>query len=123
MNMVDKSIGEFMARFPAELRANSVFIFTSDHGEYGSSHGLQGKGGTVYEEGIRVPLIVRDLTNGFAQEVITTRKQLCSSVDLLPMIVTMGCGGTGWMTGNSNYQQLYGNRLNLLSILRSNAAN
>jgi len=123
LGMVDSAIGQFMDSIPEAVRDNAIFIFTSDHGEYGSSHGLQGKGGTVYEEGIRVPLIVRDLTNGFAQEAITTRKQLCSSVDLLPMIVTMGCGGTGWMTENSDYQQLYGNRWDLLSILRSNAAN
>jgi uncharacterized sulfatase len=44
------------------------------------------------------------------------RNQLTSSVDLLPMIVSMGCNGTGWMTGD--YQQLYGNRCDLLKILR-----
>jgi len=47
------------------------------------------------------------------------RTQLTSSVDLLPMIVTMGNGGsTAWMSGNE-YQQLYGNgkRWDLLSIL------
>lgn len=120
MGLVDKAIGLFMNNIPESVRQNAVFIFTSDHGEYGSSHGLQGKGGTVYEEGIRVPLIVRDLTNGFAQQTTVTRKQLVSSVDLLPMIVTMGYGGTGWRTGNSDYQQLYGNRLNLLGIVGSN---
>jgi len=48
-----------MESISEEVRQNTIFIFTSDHGEYGSSHGLQGKGGTVYDEGIRVPLIVR----------------------------------------------------------------
>ena len=38
------------------------------------------------------------------------------------MIVTMGCGGTGWMTGNSNYNQLYGSRCDLLNILGNPAA-
>jgi len=50
------------------------------------------------------------------------RPQLTSSVDLLRMIVTMGCGGTGWMTGSSNYNQLYGSRCDLLSILGNPAA-
>ena len=37
-----------------------MIVFTSDHGEYGASHGLRGKGASAYEEGIRVPLIVKD---------------------------------------------------------------
>ena len=35
-------------------------VFTSDHGEYGASHGLRGKGAAAYEEATRVPLIVKD---------------------------------------------------------------
>ena len=115
--MVDKSIGEFMARFPAELRANSVFIFTSDHGEYGSSHGLQGKGGTVYEEGIRVPLIAYDPTGRYFNSSTPYRDQLCSSVDLLRLIVSLGNDGSNdWMSGK--YKDLYGNRNDLLNFLR-----
>ena len=41
---------------------NTVVVFTSDHGEYGGSHGLRGKGAGVYEEAIRVPLIVTDFS-------------------------------------------------------------
>ena len=114
---VDNSIGNFMRSLSEDVRQNTIFVFTSDHGEYASSHGLQGKGGTVYEEGIRVPLIVRDSrSNGYAKNPEQMRNQLTSSVDLLPMIVSMGCNGTGWMTGD--YQQLYGNRCDLLKILR-----
>jgi uncharacterized sulfatase len=118
MRMVDHSIGNFMKSIREEVRENAIFIFTSDHGEYGSSHGLQGKGGTVYDEGIRVPLIVLDArSNGYAKNPEVERKQLTSSVDLLPMIVSMGNGGTrAWMTGNE-YEKLYGNRWDLLKIL------
>ena len=42
------------------VAANTVVVFTSDHGEYGASHGLRGKGAGAYEEAIRVPLIVKD---------------------------------------------------------------
>jgi uncharacterized sulfatase len=117
MGEMDNAIGNFMKSLTPVARENVVFVFTSDHGEYGSSHGLQGKGGTVYEEGIRIPLVVRDVTNSFAKSPEVERKQLTSSVDLLRMIVTMGCGGTSWMTGNPDYQQLYGNRCDLLNIL------
>ena len=40
-------------------RTRSI-VFTSDHGEYGGSHGLRGKGAGAYEEAIRVPLLVKD---------------------------------------------------------------
>ncbi len=44
-----------------KIAANTVIVFTSDHGEYGASHGMRGKGAAVYDEGIHVPLIVKDL--------------------------------------------------------------
>ena len=59
---VDSSIGgvlQALASKPA-VAENTVVIATSDHGEYGASHGLRGKGASAYEEGIRVPLIVFD---------------------------------------------------------------
>jgi len=117
MGQMDNAIGNFMNSLTAVAKENAIFVFTSDHGEYASSHGLQGKGGTVYDEGIRIPLIVRDTRNVITKSPEQVRPQLTSSVDLLRMIVTMGCGGTGWMTGNPNYNQLYGNRCDLLNIL------
>ena len=35
-------------------------MFTSDHGEYAGAHGMRGKGFSFYEEGSRVPLIVKE---------------------------------------------------------------
>lgn len=124
MTMVDRSLGNFMKSLSPETRNNTIFIFTSDHGEYGSSHGLQGKGGTVYDEGIRVPLIVRDSRpNSYVVSPQTERKQLTSSVDVLPMIVTMGNGSPAWMEGADNpYHELYGDRCKLLNILGSVSA-
>jgi uncharacterized sulfatase len=124
MELVDQAIGEFMDHIPQEVKETSIFVFTSDHGEYGSSHGLQGKGGTVYEEGIRVPLVVYDPSGRYTTPGILERKQLCSSVDLLRMIVSMGHDGRDdWMAAGP-YQQLYGNgkRCNLLRILQEPTA-
>jgi len=123
MRYVDGAIGRFMDRLPPEVLNTSIFVFTSDHGEYGSSHGLQGKGGTVYEEGIRVPLIVYDPTGNFTKSAGQARTQLCSSVDLLPMIMSLAHDGrTNWMTDNPDYEQMYGNRCDLVSILGSTGA-
>src|SRR6266850_1227779 len=119
MQLVDDSLGKFMAGLPEETMDNSVFIFTSDHGEYASSHGLQGKGGTIYEEGILVPFVVYDPTGHFTSSNEQYRTQLTSSVDFLPMIVSMGHGGSDeWMHENPDYERMYGSRLDLLSILR-----
>jgi arylsulfatase A-like enzyme len=121
LTLVDEHIGTFMEGVPPDVKANTIFIFTSDHGEYGSSHGLQGKGGSIYEEGILVPFIVYDPGQRMFSSTVPNRNQLCSSVDVLPLIVSMGNGGnTNWMTGNWN--QLYGNRLDLLNILRNPGA-
>ena len=120
MTMVDNAIGIFMAGIPEEVRRNSVFVFTSDHGEYGSSHGLQGKGATVYEEGILVPLIVYDPARIFFTTTPSTlyRKQLTSSVDLLPLVLSMGNYGTeNWM--KDEYKEMYVTRCRLLDILRN----
>ncbi|HVG19296.1 MAG TPA: sulfatase-like hydrolase/transferase [Blastocatellia bacterium] len=117
--MVDESFGRFMESIPEEVRETAVFVFTSDHGEYASSHGLQGKGGTIYEEGILTPLVVYDPTGRFTGSTEQYRTQMTSSVDLLPMIVSMGHGGSNeWMHENEDYAQLYQARCDLLKILR-----
>ncbi len=41
------------------LRDNTILIFTSDHGDYCGAHGLYCKGVPAFDEGVRVPLIVR----------------------------------------------------------------
>ncbi len=59
---VDRQIGRVLETLDSrpEVRDNTVVLFTSDHGEYGGSHGMRGKGASAYEEAIRVPLYVRD---------------------------------------------------------------
>jgi len=122
MTDVDTQIGQLVENIPAELAANTVIVFTSDHGEYASSHGMQGKGFTVYEEGIRLPLVVADPSGRFTSHEQAPREQLASSVDLLPLLVSLGDGGADWMSRNPAYEQMYGRRANLLRVLRDPAA-
>jgi uncharacterized sulfatase len=112
---VDVQIGQLLENIPDALLDNLVILFTSDHGEYASSHGLQGKGITAYEEGMRVPLIVRDHTGAFTRNPEIERCQIASHVDLLPLMMTLATGGE-WM--NDDYRQMYGHRLDLSAILR-----
>jgi arylsulfatase A-like enzyme len=115
--MVDQAIGEVVAAIPKSVLANTVIVFASDHGEYAGAHGvLSGKAGTAYEEAIHVPLVVTDLTHRFARQVDKPRRQLASSVDLAPMLVTLGNrGSVSWRRGK--LRRIYGERLNLVELL------
>src|SRR4029079_11982119 len=79
-------------------------------------------GFSVYDEGIRLPLVVVDPSGRFTSHEETPREQLASSVDLLPLLVSLGDGGENWMSGNPDYMQMYGRRANLLRVLRDPAA-
>jgi arylsulfatase A-like enzyme len=94
---VDREIGRVLDALEAQpgLAERTIIIFTSDHGEYGGSHGMRGKGAGLYEEGIRVPLWVKDPTGRFSGQPEVTRTQLTSSVDITPMLLTLASGG-GW---------------------------
>ncbi len=107
---VDRQIGAVMktlARRPT-LAANTVVVFTSDHGEYGGSHGLRGKGAGVYEEAIKVPLVVKDLRAGkITRAPAVDRTGLTSSVDVAPMLLTLATGSSAWRS-ESRYSQIAG---------------
>ncbi|HEX8714344.1 MAG TPA: sulfatase-like hydrolase/transferase [Solirubrobacteraceae bacterium] len=79
-----------------DVAANTVILFTSDHGEYGGSHGLRGKGAGAYEEAIHVPLLVKDNRGVLAQAPETSRAQLTSSVDIAPLLLTLATGSNAW---------------------------
>jgi arylsulfatase A-like enzyme len=114
---VDRHIGHLLRtlRSRPEVAANTVILFTSDHGEYGASHGLRGKGAGVYEEGIRVPLIVKDPRGVLTSAPESARGQLSSSVDIAPLLLTIAAGSSDWRH-EPHYAHLAG-RLDLAAIL------
>ena len=114
---VDGHIGRVLAALESkpEVAANTVVIFTSDHGEYGASHGLRGKGAAAYEEGIRVPLIVKDPRAVLTRSPEQVRTQLTSSVDVAPLLLTIATGGQQWRN-DRHYSQIAG-RADLARIL------
>jgi len=95
---VDHHIGRVLHTLESlpEVAANTVIVFTSDHGEYGGSHGLRGKGASAYEEGIRVPLLVKDPRGLLTSAPERVREQLTSSVDLAPLLLTIASGSEDW---------------------------
>lgn len=56
---VDERIGELIDAFGPQVAADTLFVFTSDHGEELGDHGGWKHGHTLYNEQIRVPLVFR----------------------------------------------------------------
>jgi arylsulfatase A-like enzyme len=114
---VDGHIGRVLDALESRPRvaANTVIVFTSDHGEYGASHGLRGKGASAYEEAIRVPLIVRDPRGELTTAPELARTQLSSSVDVAPLLLTIASGSNEWRR-KRRYAHL-AHRLDLAGIL------
>ncbi len=114
---VDAHIGQLLATLNSrpQVAANTVIVFTSDHGEYGGSHGLRGKGAGAYEEAIRVPLLVKDNRGVLTQAPEITRSQLTSSVDIAPLLLTIATGSNDWR-GEARYDHIAA-RADLAAIL------
>ena len=95
---VDTHVGTIVGALAArpKVAANTVIVFTSDHGEYGAAHGMRGKGASAYEEAIRVPLIVNDQRGLLRKAPRRVRRQLTSSVDIMPMLLTIAFGSNQW---------------------------
>jgi arylsulfatase A-like enzyme len=119
---VDDHVGRIVRTLHSrpEVAANTVIVFTSDHGEYGASHGLRGKGASAYEEGIRVPLLVKDPRGVLTSAPEQLRTQLSSSVDIAPLLLTIATGSNEWRR-EAHYSHLAG-RLDLAGILADPAA-
>jgi len=59
-SMLDHYIGKILTRLDElGLAENTLVLFTSDHGHYFGQHGLTAKGPFHFEDGLRVPMIVR----------------------------------------------------------------
>ncbi len=115
---VDREIGRVLDSLQRHraIAENTVIVFTSDHGEYGSSHGLRGKGASAYDEALRVPLIVNDPRGELTSHAAAERRQLTSSVDVAPLLLTIGSGSNAWRE-QDRYAHL-ARRLDVAALLR-----
>lgn len=120
--MVDRQIGRVLHALEKqpEVARNTIVVFMADHGEYAGAHGLRGKGGAAYEEAIKVPLAVYDPSGTWNKQTGQTRKQLTSSVDIAPLLMTFATGGGAWRK-DSRWSHL-ASRPRVEQILRNPAA-
>jgi arylsulfatase A-like enzyme len=119
---VDLQIGRVLDALAArpDLAADTVVVFTSDHGEYAGSHGLRAKGGGAYDEAIRVPLYVIDPRGVLSNGTMSARRQLTSSADVAALLLTIGRGSASWRN-DSRYGHLAA-RADLAAIASDPAA-
>lgn len=80
---VDASIGRLVAAI-SQLPDPTIFILTSDHGEEFKEHGGYYHGSSLYEEQVRVPLIIG--VPGISPRIVKTPAQL---VDVVPTVLTL----------------------------------
>lgn len=81
----DKMIGNLVQALKKKnMYSNSIIIITSDHGEEFFEHGNFTHGKTLYDEQLRVPLIIR--SPGSPPGVI---KNIANQVDILPTTLSL----------------------------------
>jgi arylsulfatase A-like enzyme len=99
--MLDEMFGEVLQALEAMGRAaDTLVIFTSDHGDYAGAHGLYCKGVPAFREAYNVPLIVR-WPKGLAGPG-RLQEEFVSTADFAPTFLELaGCAVPPDLTGRS----------------------
>jgi len=121
---VDYQVGRVRSALDSSpFNNNTIIIFTSDHGDYGGSHGMHTKGGALYEESLNVPLIIsypsaRNYNNSSNNGVPFVLPYACSSVDLLPFLYAEAVGSdAGWRSNSNDFIYYLAGRESILDAI------
>jgi uncharacterized sulfatase len=105
-SFVDSEIGRVIDAVKNRAPEDTYLIFTSDHGELLGAHGLTGKGPVMYDEIIRIPLIIRQPGGVGAGGKLETA---VSHIDLLPTLLDLaGVESPPILDGESLVSLLHG---------------
>ena len=106
-SQVDTHAGTILDALDAlGLADRTIVVFTSDHGDMMGSHGLLAKC-VMYEEAVRVPLLIRLPGRGRARRI----EGPVSQIDLVPTLLDlMGAGVPDHLQGRSLRQAVEGGR-------------
>jgi len=86
ITLVDRSVDKILRAVDESGHADdTIVVFTSDHGEMMGDHGILGKT-VMYEEAVRVPLLMRMPMLGREQRVIRGRM---GHIDLVPTLLEL----------------------------------
>ncbi len=84
VHYVDRHIGELLSALEPEVLANTLIVLTADHGEELYDHGGWKHGQSLYDEQIRVPLLLR--WDGRLPAGVTLEGGPVQLIDLLPTL-------------------------------------
>ena len=86
LSFVDRAIGELFGWLRQEgLYEESIIVFTSDHGEAFFEHRLYGHNKTLYDDMVRIPLVIRfPASAGIRPQRIAVPVE---SIDILPTLL------------------------------------
>jgi len=103
----DFYFGNLLEKFHSlNIYDDSMIILVSDHGQGFMEHGFNSHGGIVYEEQIRIPLLVKFPKNKYAGRIIETPVQI---IDIMPTILeTIGIKYNGEIDGKSLFDIING---------------
>lgn len=107
IEQIDASVGELIAKLESTGQLeNTIFIFTSDHGEMLGDHGLLLKGARFFEGAVHVPMIIHwpaMMSEGRQSTALT------ESVDIAPTLLEAAGLEVPWsMQGKSMLPMLKG---------------
>jgi len=87
IRFVDEQIGRLLDHLSASERGPRAWVVvTADHGEEFKEHGSMGHGRRLYEEVVRVPLIIRRPGKGGTPDVAARVGAPVSGIDLFPTL-------------------------------------
>ncbi len=84
INFVDEYLVKLFKVIENQVKKDCLIIITSDHGESFYEHGLFGHQGTVYDEVLKVPLIITEIGKKAKKSQISNSVQL---IDIAPTIL------------------------------------
>lgn len=100
ISLQDELFGKLLAALEETGQAeNTIVIYTSDHGDYGGSHGIWAKGIPSFREAYNIPCVVRwpEQLKDPGRRV----RSLASTVDLAPTVLDAAGLSHSWMSGAS----------------------
>lgn len=100
VSQIDDAVGRVLEALERSgRRENTVVIFTADHGDMCGSHRMMDKHYVMYDDVVRVPLIV--CAPGIAAEGLVCSQKVYGGLDIGPTVAELfGVDGTKW-TGRS----------------------
>ncbi|MFW9819997.1 MAG: sulfatase-like hydrolase/transferase [Candidatus Thorarchaeota archaeon] len=83
VNFVDENLNKILDIVNQRFKKNCIVIITADHGESFNEHGIFGHQGSVYEEVLKIPLIIVELGK------FNNRKNSSNTVQLMDIAPTI----------------------------------